>query len=121
MGRTKEDAYTAAYKAICDYIYANGKGSKTDNNIYWETYPVCIKDKCVDGIAMMPCIKEGIPMLKLVPYNNIKEKRINPFTGNTLNPDEDITSLREHRTIPAKLLVGLLEDLKRNDSNKKKK
>lgn len=121
MRKTKDDLYNIAYKSICDYIYENGKGSKTDNNIYWETYPVCIKDKCVDGIAMMPYIKEGIPVLKLVPYNKNKDgSRINPFYNKPLDPNEDITSLKTTRTITAKLLNGVLEDLKRSDLYKKK-
>lgn len=124
MRKTKDDLYNIAYKSICDYIYANGKAEKGTSNILWETYPVCIKDKCVDGIALIPVIqitKDAAPVLKLVPYNKNKDgSKINPFYNKPLDPNEDITSLKTTRTITAKLLNGVLEDLKRSDLYKKK-
>ena len=103
MGR-KEDMYNASYKALCDYIEKTGKK-------YWETHPICLRDKCIDGIALI----DG----KLVPYNVDKGKKYNPFTDGELTADEDIDSLRPQRTITAKTLDALLDDMKNYDAKKK--
>lgn len=123
MGRTKEDAYNSAYKELCDYVYINGKADTKDGKIvYWETYPICLKDKCIDGLALMPHVKDGIPVLRLVPFNSDGKSRYNPYTENTvLDPDEDITSLKTTRTINAKILLQLLDEMQKIDLNKKKR
>lgn len=122
MGRSKEDAYVNAYKDLCDYVHTNGKAEKNSKVIYWETYPVCLKEKCIDGLALMPHVQDGIPVFRLVPFNTDGKTRYNPYTDNpVLDPDEDITSLRSTRTITAKILLQLLDEMQKHDLNKKRK
>jgi hypothetical protein len=122
MGRSKEDAYVSAYKELCDYVHTNGKAEKGGKVIYWETYPICLKEKCIDGLALMPYNQDGIPVFRLVPYNTDGKTRYNPYTDNeTLDPEEDITSLRTARTITGKILLQLLDEMQKYDLNKKRK
>jgi hypothetical protein len=103
MGK-KEDMYNASYAALCNYIESTGK-------MCWETHPICLRDKCIDGIAII----DG----KLVPYNTEGHKRYNPFTDGELKAEDDITSLKSQRTITVKTLDALLEDMKNYDAKKK--
>ena len=51
MGLTKEQWHNKRVNEIIDYVIQHGK-KISDNMIYWDTYPVCVKDICVLGVAV---------------------------------------------------------------------
>ena len=103
----KEKMLELGYKAVVDFITANGK--KSGSSWYWEKHPICFRDKCVDGMAVLPLNEQ----LKIVPYNIENKERYNPFTDSSLNPEHDLLSLRPQRTVEHKHLEGLLQDLEK--------
>lgn len=96
-----------SYKLVVDFIMQNGK--KIGDSYYWEKHPICFRDKCVDGMAVM----SDVDHLKIVPYNIVDKQRYNPFTDSSLNPDDDLLSLRPQHTVEHGHLEGLLKDLER--------
>lgn len=105
--RTKEKMLEAGYKAVSEFIVANGK--KSGDSYYWEKAPLCFRDKCIDGLAAMPLDGE----MKIVPFNTFNKERYNPYTDNPLKPEEDLLSLRPQRTVDHKHLEQLLRDLEK--------
>ena len=103
----KEKMLEDSYKAVVDFILKNGK--KEGDSYYWEKHPVCFRDKCVDGMAVMP----DIDHLKIVPYNVLDKKRYNPYTDSSLDPGNDLLSLRPEHTVEHKHLEELLKDLEK--------
>ena len=51
MGLTKEQWHAKRVNEIIDYVVQHGK-KISDTMIYWDTYPVCVKDICVLGVAV---------------------------------------------------------------------
>ena len=104
--KKKEQMLEIGYKAVSDFIVANGK--KIGDSYYWEKHPVYFRDKCVDGMAAMPLNGE----MKVVPYNIENKERYNPYTDSSLNPEQDLLALRcSTRTVEHKHLEQLLRDL----------
>ena len=105
--KRKDKTLEISYKLVADFIIKNGK--KIGDSYYWEKHPVCFRDKCVDGMAVMP----DADCLKIVPYNIVDKQRYNPFTDSSLNPADDLLSLRPQRTVEHEHLEGLLKDLEK--------
>ena len=51
MSYTKEQRFNKAYNAVIDYVKKNGADLGA-GLIVWDTYPVCVKDKCYDKIIV---------------------------------------------------------------------
>ena len=103
--KQKKNLLENCYERLIDFIVRNGK--KEGDSYYWEKHPVCFRDKCVDGMAVMPDAER----FTVVPYNIADNQRCNPFTDSSLHAKEDLISLRTHRTINHKHLKTLLENL----------
>lgn len=50
MGLTKDQWHTKRLSELEDYVRKNGR--KVKDVIYWDTYPICVKDICVLGVAI---------------------------------------------------------------------
>lgn len=59
MGLTKEQWHDKRVNEIIDYVVQHGK-KISDNMIYWDTYPVCVKDICVLGVAVKGKIRKKL-------------------------------------------------------------
>jgi len=51
MGLTKEQWHSKRVNEIIDYVQKNG-AKISETLVYWGTYPVCVKDICVLGVAV---------------------------------------------------------------------
>ncbi len=70
MGLTKEQWHEKRVNEIIDYVTKNGR-KISDTLIYWDTYPVCIKDICVLGVAVKGKVKK-----KLI-FGDMHDKKFN--------------------------------------------
>lgn len=59
MGLTKEQWHDKRVNEIIDYVVQHGK-KISDNMIYWDTYPVCVKDICVLGVAVKGKVRKKL-------------------------------------------------------------
>jgi len=50
MGLTKEQWKEKRLAELEDYVRKHGR--KVKDVIYWDTYPICVKDICVLGVAI---------------------------------------------------------------------
>ena len=67
MGLTKEQWHDKRVNEIIDYVVQHGK-KISDNMIYWDTYPVCVKDICVLGVAVKGKVR------KKLSFGDLQEK-----------------------------------------------
>jgi len=51
MSYTKEQRFNKAYTAAIDYVKKNGN-DKGSGMFVWDTFPVCVKDKCYDKVIV---------------------------------------------------------------------
>ena len=51
MGLTREQWHTKRISELYDYVSKHGH--KVQNIVYWNTYPICVKDICVLGVAIV--------------------------------------------------------------------
>lgn len=51
MGLTKEQWHIKRINELYDYVSKHSH--KVHDTIYWNTYPICIKDICVLGVAII--------------------------------------------------------------------
>lgn len=51
MGLTKEQWHEKRVNEIIDYVEKNGR-KISESMVYWDTYPVCVQDICVLGVAV---------------------------------------------------------------------
>ena len=70
MGLTKEQWHAKRVNEIIDYVVQHGK-KISDNMIYWDTYPVCVKDICVLGVAVKGKVR------KKLSFGDLQEKTYN--------------------------------------------
>ena len=59
MGLTKEQWQDKRVNEIIDYIVQHGR-KISDSMIYWDTYPVCVKDICVLGVAVKGKVRKKL-------------------------------------------------------------
>lgn len=50
MGLTRDQWQTKRLSELETYVRKNGR--KVKDVIYWDTYPICVKDICVLGVAI---------------------------------------------------------------------
>ena len=95
MGLTREQWQAKRLNEIKSYVQS--KGHKVGNFIYWNTYPICVKDICVLGV--------GIFNDKLIfsDYNSKENK---------------FTHRRNAEDVERKYLEEVLADMKQLDKNK---
>jgi len=96
MGLTKEQWKEKRLNELYDYVKEHGH--KVQDVIYWDTYPVCVEDICVLGVAII----NDEPVFADYDKNK-KEFRIR----------------RECKKEERKYLEEVLEDMKQLDKNKK--
>lgn len=97
MGLNKEQWKEKRLKDLEAYVRENGH--KVKDVIYWDTYPICVKDICVLGVAIFN------DELVFADYDNREGKfRIR----------------RECNKVDRKYLEEALADMKQLDKNKKK-
>ena len=94
MGLTKEQWQLKRINELSDYVKKHGR--KVKDIIYWDTYPICIKDICVLGAAIVND--------ELIFTDYSKDKFI---------------IRRSAKDIERKYLEEALEDMKQYDKNKK--
>ena len=70
MGLTREQWHAKRVNEIIDYVVQHGK-KISDNMIYWDTYPVCVKDICVLGVAVKGKVR------KKLSFGDLQEKTYN--------------------------------------------
>lgn len=51
MGLTREQWHIKRLAELEDYVRKHGR--KVKDVIYWDTYPICVKDICVLGVAII--------------------------------------------------------------------
>ena len=51
MGLTREQWHVKRLAELEDYVRKHGR--KVKDVIYWDTYPICVKDICVLGVAII--------------------------------------------------------------------
>lgn len=95
MGLTKEQWKEKRISELLDYV--KGHGKKVGDIIYWNTYPIVIKDICTLGAGII----DG-----------------ELFFGD-LNKDNTFRKLRAAKDIERKYLEEVLSDMKQLDKNKK--
>ena len=59
MGLTKEQWHNKRVNEIIDYVVQHCK-KISDSMIYWDTYPVCVKDICVLGVAVKGKVRKKL-------------------------------------------------------------
>ena len=59
MGLTKEQWHAKRVNEIIDYVVQHGR-KISDSMIYWDTYPVCVKDICVLGVAVKGKVRKTL-------------------------------------------------------------
>lgn len=59
MGLTKEQWHEKRVNEIIDYVTKHGR-KISETLIYWDTYPVCVKDICVLGVAVRGKVKKKL-------------------------------------------------------------
>ena len=59
MGLTKEQCHAKRVNEIIDYVIQHGR-KISDSMIYWDTYPVCVKDICVLGVAVKGKVRKKL-------------------------------------------------------------
>ena len=94
MGLTKNQWHSKRLAELEDYVRKNGR--KVKDVIYWDTYPICVKDICVLGVAI--------------------------FNGELVFCDYDKDKFRVRREaskVERKWLEEVLSDMKQLDKNKK--
>lgn len=94
MGLTKEQWLAKRYSELEEYVRKNGH--KVKDVIYWNTYPIIVKDICVLGVAI--------------------------FNNELVFADYDRDKFRvrrEAKNVERKYLEEVLSDMKQLDKNKK--
>lgn len=94
MGLTREQWRDKRLSELSNYVKEHGR--KVKDVIYWDTYPVVVKDICVLGIAI--------------------------FNGELVFTDYSNGTFRirrEAKKVERKYLEEVLEDMKQLDKNKK--
>lgn len=94
MGLTKEQWLAKRYSELEEYVRKNGH--KVKDVIYWNTYPIIVKDICVLGVAI--------------------------FNDELVFADYDRDKFRvrrEAKNVERKYLEEVLSDMKQLDKNKK--
>lgn len=94
MGLTKEQWLAKRYSELEEYVRKNGH--KVKDIIYWNTYPIIVKDICVLGVAI---------------FNN--ELVFCDYDRDKFNVR------REAKNVERKYLEEVLSDMKQLDKNKK--
>lgn len=94
MGLTKDQWKEKRLKELEDYVRKNGR--KVKDVIYWDTYPICVKDICVLGVAIFN------DELVFADYS-----------------DGTFRIRREAKNEERKWLEDVLADMKQLDKNKK--
>ena len=59
MGLTKEQWHDKRVNEIIDYVVQHGR-KISDSMIYWDTYPICVKDICVLGVAVKGKVRKKL-------------------------------------------------------------
>lgn len=95
MGLTKEQWKEKRISELYDYVSKHGH--KVQNIVYWDTYPICVKDICVLGVA-------------IVNDSSLE------FGDNT---KEGFICRRKAIDLERKWLEEAIEDMKQLDKNKK--
>ena len=98
MGLTKEQWHVKRVNEIIDYISKHGQ--KHRDFLYWDTYPICVKDICVLGLYVTP----------------EKELHFGSIDKNTWT----FKSSKSSDIVERKYLESVLEDLKDADKRYKK-
>jgi len=96
MGLTKEQWKEKRLNELYDYVQKHGH--KVKDVIYWDTYPICVKDICVLGVAIFG---EELVFCDYDSKNNKFNVR------------------REANVVERKYLEEVLSDMKQLDKNKK--
>lgn len=95
MGLTREQWKTKRLAELEDYVRKHGR--KVKDVIYWDTYPICVKDICVLGVAILN------DELVFCDYDNDKKQ---------------FRVRREAKNEERKYLEAVLADMKQLDKNK---
>ena len=96
MSYTKEQRFNKAYNNAIKYVEQNGNLQK-DGSIVWDTWPICVQDKCYDKIV----IKDGM----LYGVNNT----------------DDVSDWRDISKINHRYVEKLVPDMQKSDAKVKKK
>ena len=94
MGLTREQWVQKRINELSDYVEKHGR--KVKDVIYWDTYPICVQDICVDGVAI--------------------------FNGEIVFADyydNKFKVRKEANKVARKYLEDVLADMKQLDKNKK--
>lgn len=95
MGLTREQWRSKRLDELKAYIKSNGH--KIHNTIYWNTYPICVKDICVLGVGIFD------DKVIFSDYNSKEDK---------------FTHRRNGEEVERKYLEEVLSDMKQLDKNK---
>ena len=95
MGLTKEQLKEKRLNELYDYVKEHGH--KVKDIIYWDTYPICVKDICVLGVAIL----NDEPVF--CDYDKDKKQ---------------FRVLREAKNEQRKYIEEVLHDMKQLDKNK---
>ena len=93
MGLTREQWHNKRLSELSDYVKKYGR--KVKDVIYWDTYPICVKDICVLGVAI---------------FN--EELVFADYYGNQFHVR------REAKNVERKYLEEVISDMKQLDKNK---
>lgn len=93
MGLTREQWHSKRIEELKEYVKKYGR--KVKDIIYWDTYPVCVKDICVSGVSLFN------DEISFVDYEDGKFK-----------------IRKEGKNVERKYLEEVLEDMKKIDKNK---
>jgi len=94
MGLTREQWHIKRLSELEDYVRKHGH--KVKDVIYWDTYPIVVKDICVLGVAIFN------DELVFVDYDKYK-----------------FNIRKEAKNVERKYLEEVFEDMKQLDKNKK--
>jgi len=50
---TKKQLREKLEKDLVAYVLEHGHKTSIDSTIYWNTYPICVEDMCVQGVALI--------------------------------------------------------------------
>lgn len=99
MRLSKEEQQAKEINSIIEYVTKNGT-SISDNEIYWNTYPICVQDVCVLGVKV-----KGKRTKQLI-FGDMKGKKF--------------IEIKDSKNVEAKYLKDALTDMKEADKKYKK-
>lgn len=106
----KKKKFQEAYDALVKYVSENGK--KNGDIIYWDTHPVCFKDKCPDAVAVRG---NTVMLCDKTPDGGLR----NLYAEICGDENAGIMELMSRYTIDHVRVAALLEDMKSYDKKKK--